>query len=63
MGSAMMGHCLHQVDQSDLIDCFNLRMGLGLARSSISKSDESSNVDLRASGSDMMIEGYVLKAV
>ena len=51
MGSAMMGHCLHQVDQSDQIDRFNLRMGLGLARLSISKSEGSSNVDLRASGS------------
>ena len=58
-----MGHCLHQVDWSDQIDCFNLRMGLGLVRSSISKSMGSSNTDLRASGSDMMIKGYVLKAV
>ena len=63
MGSAMMGHCLHQVDWSDQIDCFNLRMGLGLERSSISNSEGSSNMDLRASGSDMMIGGYVLKAV
>src|SRR5882724_12321910 len=63
MGSAMMGHCSHQVDRSDRIDCCNLRMGLGLARSSISKSEGSSNTDLRASGSDMMIRGYVLKAV
>src|SRR5882724_11633004 len=51
------------VDWSDQIDCFNLRMGLGLARSSISKSVGSSNTDLRESGSDMMIQGYVLKAV
>ena len=63
MGSAMMGHCSCRVDRSDLIDFFNLRMGLGLARSSISKSVGSSNIDLRASGLDMMIEGYVLKAV
>ena len=38
-------------------------MGLGLARLSISKSEGSLNVDLRASGLDMMIEGYVMKAV
>ena len=38
IGSAMMGHCLHQVDWSDPIDCFNLRMGLGLVKSSISLS-------------------------
>ena len=63
MRSAMMGHCSCQVDWSDQIDCFNLRMGLGLARLSISKSVGSLNMDLRASGSDMMIEGYVLKAV
>ena len=63
MGSAMMGHCLHRVDWSDQIDCFNLRMGLGLVRSSISKSVGSLNTDLRASGLDMMIEGYELKAV
>ena len=63
MGSAMMGHCWHQVAWSDQIDCFNLRMGLGLARLSISKYEGSSNTDLRASGSDMMIKGYVLKAV
>src|SRR5882724_12664290 len=63
MGSAMMGHCLCQVDWSDQIDHFNLRMGLGLARSSISKSKGSLNMDLRASWLDMMIEGYVLKAV
>src|SRR5882724_7669001 len=63
MGSAMMGHCWHRVDWSDRIDHFNLRMGLGLARSFISKSVGSSNTDLRAAGSDMMIEGYVLKAV
>ena len=63
MGSVMIGHCSRQVDQSDQIDCFNLRMGLGLVRSFISKSKGSSNVDLRASWSDMMIKGYVLKAV
>jgi len=63
MGSAMMGHCWCWVAWSDWIDCFNLMMGLGMARSSISKSEGSSNTDLRASGSDMMIEGYVLKAV
>src|SRR5882724_8554363 len=63
MGSAMMGHCSCRVDRSDRIDCFNLRMGLGLVRLSISKSKGSSNTDLRASGLDMMIEGYVLKAV
>ena len=63
MGSAMMGYCWHRVAWSDWIDCFNLRMGLGLARLSISKSEWSSNTDLRASGSDMMIKGYVLKAV
>jgi len=50
MGSAMMGHCWHQVDWSDQIDCFNLRMGLGLERLSISKSMGSLNTDLRASG-------------
>jgi len=32
-------------------------------RLSISSLWDSSNMDLRASGSDMMIEGYVLKAV
>ena len=58
-----MGHCWCQVDWSDRIDHFNLRMGLGLARSSISKSVGSLNTDLRASGLDMMIKGYVLKAV
>src|SRR5882724_3185933 len=66
IGSAMMGHCWWQVawsDQIDWIDHFNLRIGLGLARLSISKYEGSSNTDLRASGSDMMIEGYVLKAV
>ena len=63
MGSAMMGHCSCQVDQSDQIDHCNLRMGLGLVRSSISKSEGSLNTDLRASGSNMMIKGYVLKAV
>jgi len=63
MGSAMMGNCLRRVDRSDEIDHCNLRIPLGLARSSISKSEGSLNTDLRASGSDMMIEGYVLKAV
>src|SRR5882724_2731533 len=63
MGSAMMGHCWRRVDWSDRINHFNLRMGLGLVRSSISKSIGSSNMDLRASGLDMMIKGYVLKAV
>jgi len=63
MGSAMMGYCSHQVDRIDQIDHFNLRMGLGLARSSISKSVGSSNTDLRASGLDMMIKGYVLKPI
>ena len=58
-----MGHCWRRVAWSDQIDCFNLMMGLGLARSSIYKSEGSSNMDLRASGSDMMIRGYVLKAV
>ena len=59
----MMGHCSHRVDWSDQIDCFNLRMCLGLGRSSISMSDESSNIDLRASGLDMLIKGYAMKAV
>ena len=63
MGNAIMGHCWCRVDWSDQIDHFNLRMGLGLVRLSISKSEGSSNMDLRASGLDMMIEGYVLKAV
>ena len=63
MGSAMMGHCWWRVAWSDRIDHFNLRMGLGLVRLSISRYEGSSNMDLRASGSDMMIEGYVLKAV
>ena len=63
IGSAMMGHCSHQVDWSDQIDCVNLRMHLDLGISSISMSDVSSNTDLRASGLDMLIEGYVLKAV
>ena len=58
-----MGHCPCQVDWSDQIDCVNLRMCLGLGRSSISMSDVSLNTDLRASGLDMLIEGYVLKAV
>jgi len=38
-------------------------MGLGLARLSISNSEGSSNMDLRAFVLDMMIKGYVLKAV
>ena len=38
-------------------------MGLGLVRSSISKSKGSLKMDLRASGLDMIIGGYVLKAV
>jgi len=59
----MMGHCPRRVDRSDRIDRCNLRMGLGLARLSISKSEGSSNTDLRASESDMMNGGYVLKAV
>jgi len=42
---------------------FQSEMGLGLVGLSISKSEWSLNMDLRASGSDMMIEGYVLKAV
>ena len=58
----MMGHCWRRVAWSDQIDPFNLMMGLGLARSSIFKSEGSSNMDLRVSGLDMMIEGYVLKA-
>src|SRR5882724_4356385 len=63
MGSAMMGHCLRRVDWSDQIDRCNLRTGLGLARSSISKYEGSSNTDLRASELDMLIGGYVMKAV
>ena len=38
-------------------------MGLGLEKSSISKSEGSLNMDLKASVLDMMIGGYVLKAV
>src|SRR5882724_1626645 len=66
MGSVMMGHCWWREAWSDCIDRsdhFNFRKGLGLARLSISKSELSSNMDLRASGSDMMIESYVSKAV
>ena len=55
----MMGHYPHRVDWSDRIDRCNLRMGLGLVRSSISKYEGSSNMDLRASELDMMIKGYV----
>src|SRR5882724_5729089 len=47
IGSAMMGHCPHQVDWSGQMDCFNLMMHLGFARSAISKSEGSSNIDLR----------------
>src|SRR5882724_2529673 len=60
-GSAMMGHCLHQVDSSDQKDCVNLRVHLGLERSSISMSEESSNMDLRSSGLDMLIDGCAMK--
>jgi len=45
------------------MDCFNLRMHLGLERSSISMSEGSLNTDLRASGLDMLIDGSVIKAV
>jgi len=66
-GSAMMGHCSCQlVDQiylSDCKDCDNLRVQLGLERSSISMSEESSNADLKSSGLDMLIDGCVMKAV
>jgi len=50
IGIAMMGHCLCQVDWSDWINCFNLRIQLGLVRSSISKSKGYLKTDLRASG-------------
>ena len=63
IGSVMMGHCPCQVDWSDRIDCFSLRMGLGLVRSSISKSEGSSNMALRSSGLDMLIDGCATKAV
>ena len=63
IGSAMMGHCSCQIDLSDRKDCDNLRVHLGLARSSISKSEGSLNMDLRSSGLDMLINGCVMKAV
>jgi len=45
------------------MDCFNLRMHFGLARSFISMSDVSSNTDLRSSGLDMLIDDSAMKAV
>ena len=66
-GSAMMGHCscqmVNQVDLSDHKDCYNLRVHLGLKRSSISMSEGSLNMELRPSGSDMLIDGCAMKAV
>ena len=42
------------VDWSDQKGCFNLRMCLGLVRSSISKSKGSPNTELRSSGLDIV---------
>ena len=67
IGSAMMGHCscqiVDQIDLSDWKDCDNLRVQLGLERSSISMLEESSNTDLRSLGLDILIDGCVMKAV
>jgi len=62
-----MGHCspqlVDQVDLSDCKDCFDWRVHLGLERSSILISEGSSNMNLRSSGLDMLINGCVMKAV
>ena len=62
-----MGPCSCQmVDQVDLSDCkgsVNLRVPLGLERSSISMSEGSLNRDLRSAGLDMLINGCAMKAV
>ena len=61
IGSAMMGPCSHRVDWSDQIDHGNLRILLGLVRSSISMSEGFLNTNLRASGLDMLINGSVIR--
>jgi len=59
--SAMMGPCLCRVDWSDQINHCNLRIQLGLARSSISKSKGSSKMDLKALGLDMLLDGSAMR--
>jgi len=59
-GGAMVGLCcqkINQVDLSDIRDCFNCRVHLGLVRSSISISEGSFNMYLMIDGGKMEIHG------